>query len=501
MKITLTNPTSGYNLQAINGNFDAIETEFQNKVLYRNNPTGEPNQMENTLDMNSNRILNLPSPANLNEPARLQDVVNATLGITTANLITYVPLGTGAVTRSVQDKLRDQINNSGDYATIANGYTSGGMFSKTDGADSSTWLWTRKLTGVHAVGAGALTGYTSGYMYDILTDDADVGADFMVGFRMRHLFGGSAAKGGREVLSGTGWLTAPTNAANANRNYVGVQGKTLAQSGDNGTNTGAGALGTIFGIGGAAYAYAAATNLLGIEGAEFNTFTQAGSSAKHMAGISIVGCQSTRGAVIDAAIRIGAQAAVDVFGPHVGWKHGIVFTDENGADPFYASTTLIGTQFQTTKTVLRGIDFSQFTMTEFILRGVYSKLTESQLILGDTAGFATIDVVGATANANLSLRSRGTGSVYFQGSDGTNILRGDRVASAVNYVSTTPAVTGGSPALTGNGTDTNVDLLLQGKGTGLVKFGTHTGGGDTVSNGYITIRDAAGNTRKIMTTA
>jgi hypothetical protein len=45
------------------------------------------------------------------------------------------------------------------------------------------------------------------------------------------------------------------------------------------------------------------------------------------------------------------------------------------------------------------------------------------------------------------------------------------------------------------------DLLLQTQGTGLVKFGTRTAGGDTVSNGYITIKDAAGNTVKLMTTA
>lgn len=37
--------------------------------------------------------------------------------------------------------------------------------------------------------------------------------------------------------------------------------------------------------------------------------------------------------------------------------------------------------------------------------------------------------------------------------------------------------------------------------TGNVKFGTHTGTGDVVSNGHITIKDAAGNTRKLMTTA
>lgn len=36
---------------------------------------------------------------------------------------------------------------------------------------------------------------------------------------------------------------------------------------------------------------------------------------------------------------------------------------------------------------------------------------------------------------------------------------------------------------------------------GPVRFGTHTGGGDTTSNGYITIVDSGGTTRKLMTTA
>jgi hypothetical protein len=57
-KISLPTAISGYNLQVINDNFSAIATEFQTKVLYRDNPTGEPNQMENALDMNSNNILN-----------------------------------------------------------------------------------------------------------------------------------------------------------------------------------------------------------------------------------------------------------------------------------------------------------------------------------------------------------------------------------------------------------------------------------------------------------
>lgn len=58
-KISISNISSGYaSTTAINNAFDAIETELNNKVLYRDNPSGEPNSMQNDLDMNSNDILN-----------------------------------------------------------------------------------------------------------------------------------------------------------------------------------------------------------------------------------------------------------------------------------------------------------------------------------------------------------------------------------------------------------------------------------------------------------
>ena len=68
-KITLSNVSSGYNRQNINTNFEEIETALEDKVLYRDNPTGEPNQMENDLDMNGHSLLNYGS--NLAEDASL----------------------------------------------------------------------------------------------------------------------------------------------------------------------------------------------------------------------------------------------------------------------------------------------------------------------------------------------------------------------------------------------------------------------------------------------
>lgn len=97
-KITLPDTDSGYNIATINDNFQKVEDDLNNKVLYRDNPTGEPNSMNSDLDMNSKRIYNLPTPSSNSEPARLQDVQNAITGAKAANLVTFSPAGTIAAT-------------------------------------------------------------------------------------------------------------------------------------------------------------------------------------------------------------------------------------------------------------------------------------------------------------------------------------------------------------------------------------------------------------------
>lgn len=59
-KLTLPTISSGYaTTTALNATFNQIEDQFNTKVLYRDNPTGEPNQMQNDLDMNNNDLLNV----------------------------------------------------------------------------------------------------------------------------------------------------------------------------------------------------------------------------------------------------------------------------------------------------------------------------------------------------------------------------------------------------------------------------------------------------------
>jgi hypothetical protein len=77
------------------------------------------------------------------------------------------------------------------------------------------------------------------------------------------------------------------------------------------------------------------------------------------------------------------------------------------------------------------------------------------------------------ANALLKIGSNGTGSLYLNtnGSGETNQMRVSHTASAVNYVQVTGAATGGTPTLSVQGSDTNINLTLTPKGTGSVKIG------------------------------
>ena len=61
-KKAFTTITSGFQVQsALTENFDDLESILQSQVLYRLNPSGEPNEMNQDLDMNGYNILNAGS--------------------------------------------------------------------------------------------------------------------------------------------------------------------------------------------------------------------------------------------------------------------------------------------------------------------------------------------------------------------------------------------------------------------------------------------------------
>jgi hypothetical protein len=114
------------------------------------------------------------------------------------------------------------------------------------------------------------------------------------------------------------------------------------------------------------------------------------------------------------------------------------------------------------------------------------------------SGAPTIFSAGSDTNIALLSSSKGTGSQQFYTNGFAQLqFLVSHTASAVNYLQVTGAATAGAPVLSAAGTDTNIDLALTPKGTGLLRFGTHTVG-ILAQTGYITVKDAAGNTRNLL---
>jgi len=118
-------------------------------------------------------------------------------------------------------------------------------------------------------------------------------------------------------------------------------------------------------------------------------------------------------------------------------------------------------------------------------------------------GGVTVASAGSDANVPLLFSAKGTGANSYLGVD----ARGGRVvsffsyvASPANYLRVGATAEGGPPELSAWGAGTDIDLLLSPKGAGLMRFGAWTAATGAVT-GYVTIRDAAGNTRKLATIA
>jgi hypothetical protein len=122
-------------------------------------------------------------------------------------------------------------------------------------------------------------------------------------------------------------------------------------------------------------------------------------------------------------------------------------------------------------------------------------------VYGGTTGSAvTIGPKGSDTNIPLWFQSQGTASFVFGTGGGANFYQQFAISnttSAVNYLQVTGSATGIAATISSQGSDTNIDLALTPKGTGVLSFGTYTAG-TVVQAGYITIKDAGGTTRRLL---
>jgi len=115
-----------------------------------------------------------------------------------------------------------------------------------------------------------------------------------------------------------------------------------------------------------------------------------------------------------------------------------------------------------------------------------------------TSGIPFILAQGSDTDVSARYGTKGNGfHAFFTNSTGSNTqFLISNTASAVNYLQVTGSAST-TPTLSAQGSGADLDILLTPKGTGNVRFGTHTAG-VVAQAGYITIKDAGGTTRRLL---
>jgi hypothetical protein len=168
------------------------------------------------------------------------------------------------------------------------------------------------------------------------------------------------------------------------------------------------------------------------------------------------------------------------------------------ATPSLRATSSISGSIETASAV--PIQFKTSTSLEQMrVSHTASAVNYVQVTGAATGGTPAISAQGTDAAVSLNLISKSTGVIrFYTATASSEQFRVTHTAGTiVNYATATGAITGAGPIFSVAGTDADIDLNLTPKGAGAVRFGTYTGTILTPT-GYITIKDSGGTTRRLL---
>lgn len=216
----------------------------------------------------------------------------------------------------------------------------------------------------------------------ILNDEIDATGFNVYGLNVAVAYGGANAKGSRFAIQGITNLAYAS--ANTGNDTVGVVGSAISPMPNGGTNTGAGAAGTLYGLYGTAHGFSGAINYYLMTGAEFTAQVDTGATTKHRWGVSLIGSGAVRGAATDAAFAINAGNSSN------SYNTGMLLGNIAGAPGISTGGTVIGS------------DGSTVTVTNFASLPTYT-------FSGNIFNFGTLFTVSGAGNlVATTLRSLGT---------------------------------------------------------------------------------------------
>lgn len=492
-KITTTNLANLENqttaVATVNANTNAIVAALDN-TLSRDGTT--PNQMLSSLDMNSNRILNLPRPNNNDEPVRLIDLTNATLGTDIVGELStgWIDLRPQTSTpASPSDGTRIFATSAGEFSwkeaadnkvrTVSSVLSADRVYTLPDADDTFVFKdFTQTLTGktisisnntitglmptdaptftganlnpttgttnsgLNITQTGPNTGSQTSFQYNniIVTDGSHIAPTVGQGtaFYIEHDIQSNSS--GQKFALYVNIIR--TQATNADGDLIaGVFLDQAAVSAGGTAATDAGAKGTMYAINPIASLTAGATNYSVIAGGEFDVGISAGASAANRFGVSIVSFGPGQGAVRDTAIDIAGN-----------WLNLIQLTTLRGNTDALASTaSIIAADDTASHTIGSIINLPHYTVTDWIINTPAFSISGAGTVnAGQGNFFGGLPLTLGSDGANL-------GTIRFYGLSG-GFLTLQPGAGVLGGVLSLPAITDTLVARTTTDTLTNKTL-------------------------------------------
>jgi len=165
------------------------------------------------------------------------------------------------------------------------------------------------------------------------------------------------------------------------------------------------------------------------------------------------------------------------------------------------ATATGGVNFGISSAVAGSVKFytNGFTELQAQVARTASAVNYVQVTGAATGTRPSLTVAGSDATIGLNIAAKGGEIVFLNNGVGTNAQFSTTfTAASVNYLTATGSgATGNAPRLYAQGTDTNINIKLDPKGTGKVQFGTYTGTILTPT-GYVEIVDSGGTVRRLL---
>jgi hypothetical protein len=143
--------------------------------------------------------------------------------------------------------------------------------------------------------------------------------------------------------------------------------------------------------------------------------------------------------------------------------------------------------------------YTNGSVLQFRVGHTASAVNYVQVTGGATGSGVVLSAQGSDTNITMFHYNKGLGGFRFTNTSQQNYFNvgSNGQTAPANYIQVDPAAAAAAPILSAQGSDTNIDLALTPKGTGVLAFGTYTAG-IVAQAGYITIKDAGGTTRNLL---